>query len=48
MTDVGALLALHIDGYVRSKVNTYPENYLHKIIKTGKSHVGRMLHYFPF
>lgn len=46
--DVGALLALQIDGYARSRVNTYPEKYLHNIIKNGKSHIGRILHYFPF
>lgn len=48
MTDTGALLALHIDEFIRSKVNTYPEKYLHNIIKNGKSHIGRMLHYFPY
>ena len=48
MTDTGALLALQIDGLIRSKVSSYPENYLHNIIKDGKSHVGRMLHYFPY
>ena len=48
MMDVGALLALQIDAYARSRVNTYPENYLHEIIKRGQSHVGRMLHYFPY
>lgn len=48
MIDTGALLALQIDAYAHSKVNTYPKNYLHNIIKDGQSHVGRMLHYFPF
>ena len=48
MIEVGSLLALQIDDYARSRVNTYPEKYLHNIIKKGRSHVGRILHYFPF
>lgn len=48
MMDVGALLALQIDAYARSRVSTYPEKYLHNIIKHGRSHIGRILHYFPF
>lgn len=48
MIEVGAMLALQIDNYTRSKVKTYPEKYLHKMIRNGKSHIGRMLHYFPF
>jgi len=48
MIDVGALLALQIDSYAQEKVSTYPSKYLHTIIKEGKSHVGRMLHYFPY
>lgn len=46
--DVGALLAVQIDDYAKSKVPTYPTKYLQKTVKTGKKHLGRMLHYFPF
>jgi hypothetical protein len=48
MMDVGAMLALQIDNYAYSKVKTYPQRYLHNIVKHGKCHIGRMLHYFPF
>jgi isopenicillin N synthase-like dioxygenase len=48
MIDTGALLALQIDAYAQERVSTYPNQYLHKIIKSGQSHTGRMLHYFPF
>ena len=48
MMDVGALLALQIDGYVRTRLPSYPEKYLHNVIKNGQCHVGRMLHYYPF
>lgn len=48
MIDVGALLALQIDAYAQERVSTYPSKYLHRIIKEGQSHVGRMLHYFPY
>ena len=48
MTETGALLALHIDELIHSKAHTYPQRHLHDIIVKGKSHVGRMLHYFPY
>ena len=48
MMEVGAMLALQIDGFAKSKLPSYPNRSLHKIIKHGKSHIGRMLHYFPF
>jgi len=48
MMDVGAMLALQIDSYAQSRVSTYPNKYLHHIIKEGKSHIGRILHYFPY
>jgi isopenicillin N synthase-like dioxygenase len=48
MMDVGAMLSLQIDNYAYSKVKTYPQRYLHNIVRHGKSHIGRMLHYFPF
>ena len=48
MIEVGAMLGLQIDQYARSQVKTYPDKFLHKIIRNGKSHIGRMLHYFPF
>ena len=46
--DVGCMLALQIDAYARSQLKAYPDKHLHKIIKHGKSHIGRMLHYFPY
>ena len=48
MMNVGAMLALQIDAYARSKIKAYPNRLLHNTIKHGKSHIGRMLHYFPF
>lgn len=48
MTDTGALLALQIDAFAQSKISTYSDKRLHRIIKEGQSHTGRMLHYFPF
>ena len=48
MMEVGAMLALQIDAYVGSKLQSYPHRHLHKTIRFGKSHIGRMLHYFPF
>ena len=48
MIETGALLAWQIDDYARSKVSTYPENHLRNMIKMGRSHIGRILHYFPF
>ncbi len=48
MMDVGALLALQIDAYARSKLSTYPEKLLHNMIKHGHRHTGRMLHYSPY
>lgn len=48
MIDVGALLARQIDAYAHSQISTYPLDKLHNIITNGSSHVGRMLHYYPF
>jgi isopenicillin N synthase-like dioxygenase len=48
MTDTGALLALQIDAYAQERVSTYPSKMLHRIIREGQSHTGRILHYFPF
>ena len=48
MMEVGAMLALQIDAYAHATVKTYPDRWLNKIIKHGKCHVGRMLHYFPY
>ena len=44
---VGALLATHIDAFIATKVRTYRPGTLHHMISTQKSHVGRLLHYFP-
>jgi hypothetical protein len=48
MMEVGALLALQIDAYAHGRNSNYPKTSLHEIITKGRSHVGRMLHYFPF
>jgi hypothetical protein len=48
MLDVGAMLSLQIDNYAYSKVKSYPQRLLHNIVKHGKGHIGRMLHYFSF
>jgi hypothetical protein len=48
MMDVGAMLALQIDEYAQEQISTYPKHRLYNIIKNGKSHIGRMLHYFPY
>jgi len=48
MIEVGALLALQIDSFAESRVSSYPHNYLNSIITTGRAHVGRILHYYPF
>ena len=46
--DVGAMLAIQIDGYAKSQAPHYPTRNLHKTITKGRSHIGRMLHYFPY
>jgi len=46
--EAGTLLAKQIDAYAHSKVPTYPKDKLYNIIKAGKNHIGRLLHYFPF
>lgn len=48
MIDTGLLLAKQIDAYAHDKIKTYPEGHLTRIIATGKGHIGRILHYFPF
>lgn len=48
MIHVGSLLAKQIDAYALSRVSSYPPLKLHRIIKDGQSHIGRMLYYFPF
>ena len=48
MMDVGAMLAVQIDAYAKSVCSSYPEHSLQDIIRQGHSHIGRMLHYFPF
>lgn len=44
---VGTQLAKHLDLFISSRVKTYTPNTLETIIATHKSHVGRLLHYFP-
>jgi hypothetical protein len=46
--EVAAMVSFQIDNYAYSKVKSYPKGYLHNIVKHGKSHIGRMLHYYPF
>ena len=46
--DVGALLALQIDAFAKSRIPNYEEKALHRMVTEGKCHIGRMLHYFPF
>ena len=48
MIHVGGLLARQIDAYAYSVVKNYDKDHLYRIISTGRSHVGRLLHYFPF
>jgi hypothetical protein len=48
MIHVGSLLAKQIDAYAHSRVETYPVDKLHRIIKEGNMHIGRMLYYLPF
>ena len=48
MIDVGILLAQQIDSYVGETIPSYEKNQLTRIISSGKSHIGRMLHYFPY
>jgi hypothetical protein len=48
MIKTGAMLAQQIDAAAIKKVGGYQKDRLSKIIRDGRSHVGRMLHYFPF
>lgn len=45
---VGALLAKHLDLYLASSLKSYPETLIHDIIANSKSHLGRLLHYYPY
>lgn len=48
MMEVGGYLARQIDSYTHKHVATYPKDHLQRIISTGRGHIGRILHYFPF
>lgn len=48
MIDVGILLAAKIDSYVTSQIPSYESNCLEKIITGGKTHIGRLLYYYPY
>ncbi len=48
MIDIGALLAIQIDGYAKHNIKNYQPNHLERIISQGRNHIGRCLHYFPF
>jgi hypothetical protein len=48
MIETGILLAKHIDSAAMMNVKNYEKNHLARIVKEGKAHIGRMLHYFPF
>ena len=47
MIRVGGLLARHLDNFISKQVESYTPGTLEKIISEHKSHVGRLLHYFP-
>ena len=48
MIKTGAMLAQQIDSAASKKVKGYQKDHLNRIITTGRSHIGRLLHYFPF
>lgn len=48
MFETGLLVARKIDSYLKFKIGTYSPHCLHDIIKNGRCHMGRLLHYFPF
>lgn len=48
MINVGSLVAKQIDAVARKHNPTYEKDRLYKVIKHGNSHIGRLLHYFPF
>lgn len=48
MIKTGAMLAQQIDSAASKKVRGYQKDNLNRIITTGHSHIGRLLHYFPF
>jgi isopenicillin N synthase-like dioxygenase len=47
MIRVGSLLGTHIDKFIKAFHPSYEEGTISSIIKNHKSHVGRLLHYFP-
>lgn len=47
MIRVGILLSLHLDRFIEARHKNYIPGTLSNIIKSHKSHVGRLLHYFP-
>jgi hypothetical protein len=47
MIEVGIMLSKQIDSFTHKNISTYPKDHLNRIITTGNSHIGRMLHYFP-
>jgi hypothetical protein len=42
------LLAGKIDTYVLSQIATYSPHCLEDIITGGRTHIGRLLYYYPF
>jgi len=46
VVEVGALVALQCDAFVRKEIPSYPEHKLHKIIKSSLCCKARLLHYF--
>ena len=48
MMSVGTMLAKQIDTYSSRIVPQYQKDHLTKIISEGHSHIGRILHYFPY
>jgi isopenicillin N synthase-like dioxygenase len=47
MTETAAQLSRHIDSYVASQVGSYPAQFLEQVVRQGRDHIGRVLHYYP-
>ena len=47
VTKIGYLLSVGIDRYIKYHCEDYPEGLLTNVLKNGKNHLGRLLHYFP-
>ncbi|KAL4469872.1 hypothetical protein ABPG72_011093 [Tetrahymena utriculariae] len=47
VVSTGTLLSFHIDEYVHSVQPTYKQGTLESIVSESKTHLARLLHYFP-